>query len=300
MSVEIMVGVLALQGAFHEHLVLFQEAAASHDIQSLGAVWTLTEVRTSQELSQCDALVIPGGESTTMALVASRSDLLERLRHFVKSVSSVPSLPPPRSHRVRRVERRPTWGTCAGMILLAEAASRTKKGGQDLIGGLDVRVERNHFGRQTESFEAPLELDFLTTKDGESARPFRGVFIRAPVVERILPVTEGAQVAEEQRGNTVVAPSKVPIDSVAKEKTGHSVRIRGSLKRSSAASVKFDESGGGDSNIESAKIVAVEQGNVFGTSFHPELSGDARIHQWWLREILPAIVERRRGGRDSE
>ena len=86
MTQKITIGVLALQGAFHEHILLFREALLSTRIQSLGAAWDFIEVRTSHELAQCDALVIPGGESTTMALVASRSDLMDRLRHFVKSV----------------------------------------------------------------------------------------------------------------------------------------------------------------------------------------------------------------------
>ena len=297
MSFEIKVGVLALQGAFHEHLVLFKEAAASRDIQSLGAAWTFTEIRTSEELSRCDALVIPGGESTTMALIASRSDLLERLRHFVKYVPIVHCPPTLPLTQDCRVERRPTWGTCAGMILLAEAASRTKRGGQDLIGGLDVRVERNHFGRQAESFEAALELDFLAGADGEPATPFRGVFIRAPVVERILPAVEGAQVAEERRGDTVVAPSKLPSGAAALEQAKQPVRTRGLLRRNIAASSKVEDSNGAGNSEEAVKIVAVEQGNVFGMSFHPELSGDARIHKWWLREICPAILDRRIGDR---
>src|SRR6195952_318650 len=90
----------------------------------------------------------------------------------------------------RRVLRKPTWGTCAGLILLSESANRTKKGGQDLIGGLDVRVNRNHFGRQVESFQADLDLPFLGTHGTVSTDPFPGVFIRAPVVEKILPNVE--------------------------------------------------------------------------------------------------------------
>src|ERR1700712_4435525 len=99
----------------------------------------------------------------------------------------------------RRVLRNPTWGTCAGLILLAESANRTKKGGQDLIGGLDIRVNRNHFGRQVESFQTELKLPFLAEANhlpGGSNLPFKGVFIRAPVVERLLPVKEGPQVEE--------------------------------------------------------------------------------------------------------
>src|ERR1700710_2331742 len=106
-----------------------------------------------------------------------------------------------------RVLRRPTWGTCAGLILLAEAANATKKGGQDLIGGLDVRVNRNHFGRQVESFQAGIDLPFL-----ETGGPFPGVFIRAPVVEKILPHVRGVQQHEQAIPDTILAPSKAAKD----------------------------------------------------------------------------------------
>ncbi|KAA8893732.1 PdxT/SNO family [Sphaerosporella brunnea] len=204
------VGVLALQGAFQEHVQLLRKAAAQ--ITSTYEL-SFTLVKTTAQLAQCSALVIPGGESTTMALIAERCALLEPLREFVK------------------VARRPTWGTCAGMILLSESANRTKKGGQELIGGLDVRVNRNHFGRQVESFSVPLQLRFL----GEGEKPFTGVFIRAPVVEAVLP-----------RGD--------------------------------------------------ARVVAVRQGNVLGCSFHPELTGDVRMHKWWLETVIEDLKRREKLG----
>ncbi|POR34290.1 Putative pyridoxal 5'-phosphate synthase subunit PDX2 [Tolypocladium paradoxum] len=190
------------------------------------------EVRTAAELARCDALIIPGGESTTISLVAAQSGLLEPLREFVK------------------VLKKPTWGTCAGLILLSEQANATKKGGQDLIGGLGVRVHRNHFGRQIESFEAGLELPFL----GDAA-PFPGVFIRAPVVEEVL---SGA--GEE---GAVAVLAKLP----------------GRLHMKAGVSQA-------DTKDDSGDIIAVRQGNVLGMSFHPELTTDSRIHVWWLREIL--------------
>lgn len=152
-----------------------------------------------------------------------------------------------------RVQKKPTWGTCAGLILLSEQANATKKGGQELIGGLGVRVHRNHFGRQIESFEAHLDLPFLAAADGSaSPAPFPGVFIRAPVVEEVLPAAPVTVLA--------TLPNRV-------DKMGTGV---------SQANIK---DGSGD-------IIAVRQGNVVGTSFHPELTSDARIHVWWLREIL--------------
>ncbi|KAL4791145.1 class I glutamine amidotransferase-like protein [Aspergillus venezuelensis] len=264
--INITVGVLALQGAFHEHVELLKKAAASLVSQQLSSShWEFLEIRTPQELERCDALVLPGGESTAISLVAARSNLLEPLRDFVK------------------VHRKPTWGTCAGLILLAESANRTKKGGQELIGGLDVRVNRNHFGRQTESFQAPLELPFL----GAGEAPFPAVFIRAPVVEKILPHHEGVQVDELKRDETVVAPSRQAENQAAKEAMARDVEVLVSLPGRAA---RLATAGTNiDAEEEVGDIVAVQQGNVFGTSFHPELTGDERIHSWWLRQVEESV-----------
>lgn len=187
---------------------------------------------------------------------------------------------------VRRVDRKPTWGTCAGLILLAESANKTKKGGQELIGGLDVRVNRNHFGRQTESFQGPLDLPFL----GQDAPPFPAVFIRAPIVERILPHHEGIQTEETQHDDTVVAPSRQVRDSVAEAATAEHVEVLATLEGRAAQNATEGRDINPDKEI--GDIVAVRQGNVFGTSFHPELTGDARIHGWWLRQVQAAVLER--------
>ena len=182
-----------------------------------------------------------------------------------------------------RVRRRPTWGTCAGLILLAESANRTKKGGQELIGGLDVRVNRNHFGRQTESFEAELALPFLGTNDGNGdIKPFNGIFIRAPVVEKILPVVQGEQADEKATDETVIAPSRSPEDEM-RERVHRPVEVMATLPGRSrilgdrVAAMGLEDAAG--------DIIAVRQGNVFGTSFHPELTQDARIHVWWLQQV---------------
>lgn len=188
-----------------------------------------------------------------------------------------------------RLHRKPTWGTCAGLILLAESANRTKKGGQELIGGIDVRVNRNHFGRQTESFQAPLELPFL--QETQPISPFNGIFIRAPVVEKILPHQTGIQVEEDQRDETVVAPSREVIDSAAQKAVEDQVEILAKLPGRAARLV---ENSGVDINAEkeAGDIIAVKQGNVFGTSFHPELTNDPRIHLWWLRQVEDAVQKR--------
>ena len=186
------------------------------------------------------------------------------------------------------MSRKPTWGTCAGLILLAESANRTKKGGQELIGGLDVRVNRNHFGRQTESFEAELALPFLKGEAvGKERRPFNGIFIRAPIVEKLLPVTEGAQIGEAVVDETVIAPSRNPVGGQEKGQVLQPVEVMATLPgRSRTLREKLAAM---DLNDESGDIVAVKQGNVFGTSFHPELTEDARIHVWWLRQVKEAL-----------
>jgi len=181
------VGVLALQGDVREHL---------HTLESLDVA--ASPVKTPDQLGAVDALVIPGGESTTIGKMAVRFDLIEPLRSSIE-------------------DGLPTYGTCAGLIFLAGAVT---DGDQPLLGALDVVVRRNAFGRQNESFESDLEIDGLD-------EPFHAIFIRAPWVEKV-----GAEVE-------VLAG----IDE-------HPVMVR--------------------------------QGNILATSFHPELTGDGRIHQLLL------------------
>ena len=148
------IGILALQGAFVEH---------ENILHRLG-VETI-EVRLPEQLEGLDGLIVPGGESTTIGKVAQRWNLLEPIRGFARS-------------------GRPLWGTCAGMILMAkEVVDGTP--GQPLLGLLDVTVRRNAFGRQVDSFEADLEVPAL------GASPFHAIFIRAPLIER---VAEGVEV----------------------------------------------------------------------------------------------------------
>ena len=136
------IGVLALQGAFVEHL---------HMLQQLGV--EAVEVRLPQELNRLDGLIIPGGESTTIGKLAAMYRLIEPLQRFAKM--------------------KPLWGTCAGMILMAKEIGMD----QPLLGVMDIVVERNAFGRQKESFEEDLYVEVLENGD---SRPFHGVFIRSP------------------------------------------------------------------------------------------------------------------------
>ncbi|KAJ2904391.1 putative pyridoxal 5'-phosphate synthase subunit PDX2 [Zalerion maritima] len=248
------VGVLALQGGFYEHINLLRKA--SRQLGPRGQDTKLIEVRNSTELSTCDALVIPGGESTTMALVAAQSGLLEPLRKFVK------------------VDKKPVWGTCAGLILLAEAANDTKKGGQELVGGLAVRVHRNHFGRQVESFITDLSLPFLASSPGQNGSgtpaPYSGVFIRAPIVEALL-TSEGSP----------DSPERSPVEIMGV--------LPGRRTKATAASTTAPDTKPGEVPKDLGDVIAVRQDNVFGTSFHPELTDDTRIHVWWLDQVVERV-----------
>lgn len=192
----------------------------------------------------------------------------------------------------KRVHYKPTWGTCAGLILLAESANRTKKGGQELIGGLDVRVNRNHFGRQAESFERDLHLPFLERELGRDYGPFKGIFIRAPVVEKVLATVPGAQAEVGESEETVFAP---PCDSLKTEEEREPVMVMGTLPPHSRSH--------GENPLEpvqtneaAQEIIAVMQHNCFGTSFHPELTQDPRIHIWWLEQVKDAVRKARPDG----
>ncbi|KAF8335555.1 glutamine amidotransferase subunit pdxT [Amanita rubescens] len=154
----VVIGILALQGAFIEHQAALRQLPLSRKISAI-------QVRTVDDLEKCSALIIPGGESTTIALLAKLSGLLGPLRAFIKT--------------------KPVWGTCAGAILLSQAVenSTAKKGGQELLGGISITITRNGWGSQVESFEAPLQVTGLR----DSRRPFTGIFIRAPVIQMLSP-----------------------------------------------------------------------------------------------------------------
>lgn len=178
------------------------------------------------------------------------------------------------------------------MILLAEYANRTKKGGQELIGGLDVRVDRNHFGRQIESFTTDLVLPFLEdVKEyfDDASSPFRCIFIRAPIVEEVLPRVEGEQEDDVSRQDTVVAPSRKIEKVKAREVASRNVEVLATLPGRGKSS--NHTASAAEATVESGNIVAVRQGNVFGTSFHPELTGDVRIHVWWLLQLVQSTRE---------
>lgn len=194
------IGVLALQGDVREHLAALASAGAR-----------TRQVRRPEELAEVDGLVLPGGESTTISKLAALFGLMDPLRARVR-------------------EGLPVYGTCAGMIMLADKILDPRSG-QQTFGGIDMIVRRNAFGRQNESFEAAVDVA------GVPGGPVEGVFIRAPWVESV-----GA-----------------------------------------AADVLATHDG---------HIVAVRQGTALATSFHPELTGDHRVHALFVA----MVGESRAGG----
>lgn len=188
------VGVLALQGDVREHLRALTEVGTE-----------ATTVRRPAELRDVDALVLPGGESTTIAKLAVIFELMQPLRD-------------------RIADGMPVFGSCAGMILLADRILDAPPG-QQSIGGIDMTVRRNAFGRQVDSFEERVPVD------GIGGGPFTAVFIRAPWVED-------------------VGPAATPLATLT-------------------------------SGPAAGRVVAVRQGRLLASSFHPELTGDTRMHRYF-------------------
>ncbi|WP_169165365.1 pyridoxal 5'-phosphate synthase glutaminase subunit PdxT [Cellulomonas taurus] len=198
------VGVLALQGDVREHLAALEASGAR-----------AVPVRRTTELDAVDALVLPGGESTTIDKLLRAFDLDGPIRD-------------------RLAAGMPAYGSCAGMILLAD---RIEGGidGQRTLGGLDVTVRRNAFGRQVDSFETDLRIDGIPESERD---PVHAVFIRAPWVEEI--------------GPAATALARVESGPVA------------------------------------GRIVAVRQGSLLATSFHPEVTGDTRVHRLFVEMVREA------------
>jgi len=165
------IGVLALQGAFIEHIKM---------LRSLGA--EAVEVRLPQDLADVDGLIIPGGESTTIGKLAVTYGLIEPIKQMAD-------------------EGKPIWGTCAGLILLATDVQGRE---QSLIGAMDLTVERNAFGRQADSCEADIPVPALdaVSEPGKTGRPFHAVFIRAPLITS---VGEGVEVLSRLTEAGIVA-----------------------------------------------------------------------------------------------
>lgn len=243
-SKSIILGVLALQGAFQEHIEYFNKILETCPDEYNEFNIEVKEIRTKEDLEQCDSLVIPGGESTTMSWIAIRTNLLEPLYDFVSS-------------------GKPLWGTCAGLIFLAKQLKNGKVN-QKILGALNIQVTRNAFGRQLDSFST--KLDFSSFIPG--CCDFQTVFIRAPVVTQVLSEPDLLPEIEEKRS---LSPPEI-INSLNSYNNPAPVEVLYKLK-----------------NVDHHNhdlIVAVRQGNVLGTSFHPELADDYRFHKWFLDEFV--------------
>lgn len=196
------IGVLAFQGDVREHILVLQELGAQ-----------VSKVRRPEELAEVDALVIPGGESSVMDKLVRLFGMQEPLREAISSGM-------------------PVFGTCAGLIMMADTIVDAISE-QESLGGLHVEVRRNAFGTQIDSFEVDLDMP------GVTAEPVPATFIRAPIVERV----------------------------------GEGVRVI--------------------STLPDGRIVAVEQGNLLGISFHPEVNGDSRIHEYFLGRVARYVSEKK-------
>ncbi|HEU5488830.1 MAG TPA: pyridoxal 5'-phosphate synthase glutaminase subunit PdxT [Candidatus Nitrosotalea sp.] len=196
------IGVLAVQGDVAENIMATKMA-----IEELGLDGIVTEVKTPEQISDLDGLVIPGGESTVIGTLSLVNGSLKKIKEKIASGM-------------------PVFGICAGMIILSKKAKDRVVGEMDqpLLDFLDIKIERNAFGRQKDSFESEISMDKIGIKK------FQGVFIRAPSIIE----------------------------------TGKDVEVLS----------KFNE-----------KIVAVKQGNIIGTSFHPELTGDLSLHKYFVSLI---------------
>jgi 5'-phosphate synthase pdxT subunit len=193
------VGVLALQGDVREHILALNECGASAQA-----------VKTHEEISAIDALIIPGGESTTISKLSRSFNLFDLISNRISNGM-------------------PTYGSCAGLILLANKVEDAIVG-QESFGGLDVVARRNAFGRQIDSFEMDLEIK------GISSPKFRAIFIRAPWIESVGPHVE-----------------------ILAQVDGHPVAVR--------------------------------DGHILATSFHPELTGDNRIHRYFLDVVCKDVAK---------
>jgi 5'-phosphate synthase pdxT subunit len=197
------IGVLAIQGDVREHITHIEQSGGQGIL-----------VRTREQLVELDGLIVPGGESTTMSILAQKNDLFPTLRKLSTEI--------------------PMYGSCAGLIMLANVIEDGRSD-QQTIGGLDIVAQRNAFGRQVDSFEIDLDIKAL----GEPA--FRAVFIRAPLVKSV--------------GKGVEVIASIPAETF---------------------------------NDAHDRIVAVRQGNLLATSFHPEITPDLRIHEYFLEMVRAA------------
>jgi len=274
-SNKLTIGVLALQGAFEEHQQL---------LESLGC--NTVQVKVPSQLEGLDGIVFPGGESTAMGLIGKQTGIWEALQEFTQT--------------------KPTWGTCAGMILLAEkcvGASAVIENGQSLIGGMDILVCRNYFGSQISSFEMATPPP-PNCENGES---FPGVFIRAPAI-----LAAGSDV--EILGKVLATPCRTAgavlrelDEKIAKGEDVSMMKVVGdpwvnkldSMAPSHCEEKKTDIHlstetlklpGAADGSEAREVICAVKRRHILCTAFHPEITNDLRWHSFFVDMVKESQV----------
>lgn len=239
----LVIGVLALQGDVREHVAMLEAVGAR-----------AVSVRRPAELDAVDGLVIPGGESTTMWRLATAFDLFEPVRK-------------------RIAEGMPAFGSCAGMIMLADRVLDAVAG-QETFGGIAMTVRRNAFGRQVDSFEGPIAFDGLDDADG--------------VVEGSETVGGGGGVeGAEAGGEGGAGGAGASASASAGPAVLHGVFIRAPWVEEVDPAVRI--SARVTAGPGAGRIVAVQQGPLMATSFHPELTGDLRVHGHFVRLARAAV-----------
>lgn len=282
---EIVIGVLALQGAFEEHQECIEKGTGCKTIQ----------VKTPAQLEGIDGIIFPGGESTAMGLIGTVDDMWEALKTFTKS-------------------GKPVWGTCAGMILLAErcvGGSAVIENGQSLIGGLDILVCRNYFGSQISSFEmaTPCPPGF------EEGGSYPGVFIRAPailtagddieVLGKVVatPCRQAAVVLRELENKIANGENVIMMEVVdalerkdglkyvdVKRENGVPASDGEEKKDTSIAEMeKIELPGAADGTNAREVICAARKNNTLITAFHPEITTDYRWHQYFFNMVKESL-----------
>ena len=344
--VQVRIGVLALQGAFAEHVEMLHSIPASGSAgtasgsgsssssggSSRGRKTALPppqraclarEVRTPAELVGLHGLILPGGESTAMHILGRENGMWDSLREWVR-------------------DGRPIWGTCAGMILLSDALVGQKLGGQGVIGGLDVVTRRNYFGSQVRSFQCALRVprELLVSgafgsastnngceDGGDAAMPYMAHFIRAPAIVAVGPraqiICTVPRPADDNDGDGAAAAggggrcsgfasagdaaangparSLVPRVVPGLLKPAHGVDQRTIAGEGGAHDGNDDDTAAAATaaappaappvvEFPDKVVVAVQQGNLLATSFHPELGSDTRWHRHFVAVVQAAAA----------
>lgn len=262
------IGIFAIQGAVEEHANCVKKCGGD-----------VKEIRMPKDFDGLDGIILPGGESTTMAIVGERWGLFPKLRDWVGA-------------------NKPIWGTCAGMILLSDHAIKQAEGGQSLVGGLDVHVCRNFFGSQMQSCEVNVSLAPTTEGDhrksldgdGNGTKKCPAVFIRAPAILIAGPGVEVLASVVARPHVSAKADVMRVIEEATAIATAGNVKRRISTHRSATDGKSSTEHVGpsgqfGQSDEEVEVFVAVQKDNILATAFHPELTEDLRWHQYFLEIV---------------